>query len=178
MKILGEKIEGANIEEIIIPRGETQIVLRAQAVLDDTEFNDLCPRPKPVVGIGKGGIRIERTDDPGYKANLDAWGEKRVAWLVLKSLEATESLEWETVDYNDQSTWLNYKEELKESGFSDAEQGRILSGVMAANGLSESKVEEARARFLRSREVALAASWSPPAAPGTTPSGGPANGSA
>jgi hypothetical protein len=175
MKLHGVRIEGPNVEEIVIPRGETQIVLRARAVLDDQEFDDLCPRPKPKVMIKKGGQKIEQTDEPSYKAAIDKWGQQRVAWLVLKSLEATEGLEWEQVECDDPKTWTLYQDELKASGFSDAEVARIIAGVMAANGLSESKVEEARQRFLRSREEQSEASSSPEAGPPTTPSGGPAS---
>jgi hypothetical protein len=153
MRLHGVKIEGACVEEIIIPRGDDQIVLRAQAVLDDDEFNDLCPRPKPQVMLMKGGKKVEKTDAPAYREALNTWGEQRVAWLVIKSLEATEGLEWDTVKVDDPSTWLNYRAELKSAGFSDNEQARILAGVMAANGLSETKVAEARERFLASRQL-------------------------
>jgi hypothetical protein len=175
MKLHGVKIEGPNVEEIVIPRGDTQIVFRATAVLDDQEFDDLCPRPKPRVAILKGGKRVEQTDEPTYREALNDWGRRRVAWLVLKSLEATEGLEWETVDYDDPKTWLNYEQELTASGFSDAEVARIINGVMAANGLSEAKVDEARKRFLASREAESAASSSPEGGPPTTPSGAPAS---
>jgi hypothetical protein len=154
MRLHGVKIEGANVEEIVIPRGDDQIVLRAQAVLDNEEFDDLCPRPKPQVLLMKGGKRVEKTDAPAYQQAINTWGEQRVAWLVIKSLEATEGLEWETVKIDDPSTWLNYRSELKASGFSDNEQARILAGVMAANGLNEAKVAEARERFLASQQLA------------------------
>ena len=152
MRIAGREIKGSNVETIIIPRGEKAIVFKAQALLDETVVEALCPRPKPRVSIGKGGKRIERTEEKSYQDALNEWGERRVAWLVLKSLEATEDLEWDTVDLNDPNTWLNYKQELIDAGFSDAERARIIEGVMAANGLSESKVEEARQRFLLSMQ--------------------------
>lgn len=175
MKLHGVKIEGPNVEDIVIPRGDSQIVFRAQAILDDTDFDELCPRPRPKVLVRKGGVKVEQTDEPNYKAAINRWGEQRVAWLVLKSLEATEGLEWETVVYDDPRTWLNYRDELKASGFSDAEVAAIIRGVMAANGLSEEKVEQARQRFLASREEASEASSSPEDGPPTTPSGVPAS---
>ncbi len=175
MKLHGVKIEGPNVEEIVIPRGDGQIVFRAQAVLDDQEFDDLCPRPKPRVMIKKGGVKVEQTEEPNYKAAINKWGEQRVAWLVLRSLEATEGLEWETVVYDDAKTWLNYQTELKASGFSDAEVAAIIRGVMAANGLSEEKVEQARQRFLASREEESELLSSPEDGPPTSPSGVPAS---
>lgn len=153
MRIGGREIKGSNIETIVIPRGDDQIILKAQAVLDDSVVDALCPRPKPRVSIGKGGKRVERVEEQSYQDALNEWGERRVAWLIIKSLEATEDLEWDTVNPDDPSTWLNYKKELLDSGFSDAERARIIEGVMAANGLSESKVEEARQRFLLSMEA-------------------------
>src|ERR1019366_5850700 len=98
MKILGRKSEGPNVEESVIPRGLTQIVLLATAVLDDTEFTTLCPQPKAKILMVKGGKKVEQTNETGYRASMELWARQRIAWLVVKSLEATEGLEWETVN--------------------------------------------------------------------------------
>lgn len=175
MKLHGVKIEGPNVEEIIIPRGDGQIVLLATAVLDHQEFEDLCPRPKPKVVIMKGGKRVEKTEEPGYRKSIEQWAKQHIAWLVLRSLEATEGLEWDTVDMDKPLTWLNYEKELSDSGFTDAEQARIIQGVMAANGLSETKVEEARQRFLALKAAESEASSSPEDEQPITQSGEPAS---
>jgi hypothetical protein len=48
---------------------------------------------------------------------------------------------------------MNYDKELRDSGFSDTEVQRIIIGVMDANCLNDSKLDEAKKRFLRSQEV-------------------------
>ena len=153
MLMHGRKIEGPNEEIIVIPRPEEPIVFTARAVLDMSEFDDLCPRPKPGVRIMRGGERVEETDNPTYKAKLDDYGTKRLQFIVLKSLEATEGLEWETVDLENPHTWGNYEEELKNSGFSEVEVNRIVLGVLNANSLNEAKLEQARKLFLQERQA-------------------------
>ncbi len=176
MRLQGQKIEGPNIEEIIIPRGNDALVFKAQAILSYDEFDALCPRPKAQVSVGKGGKRVERTDAPKYVDAINTWAEQRVAWMILKSLDATPDLIWDTLDLNDPSTWLNYKEEFKSSGFSEAEQVRLITGVMAANGLDEGKVEAARDSFLALRQAELENLSSPTDELSDTPSGVPAKG--
>lgn len=148
MKIRGEIIKGANRETIVIPRGEMSIIFIAEAVLDTTEFNTLCPAPIPRTIIKKGGAKELDTKDAGYKADVEQYNKQLFAWTILKSLEATEGLEWETVRMDDPSTWLAYSDELKASGFSTPEVGRIINGVLIANCLDEAKIEAARNSFL------------------------------
>src|SRR5687768_536985 len=101
MRIKGEKIEGPNEELIIIPRPEKPIVFTARAVLDMKEFDRLCPVPTAPLIRMKNGDRISDTNDPRYVSKLNDHGSKRMAYMVIKSLEATEDLEWETVSLND-----------------------------------------------------------------------------
>lgn len=148
MKIAGKKIEGPNVELIIIPRGESQIVFKAQAVLDFSDFDKLCPAPVAKVKMFPGGKTIQDVESPEYKKELTKYSEKRIAWLYLQSLKSTEGLEWETIDMSNSDTWNNFDSELKSAGFSAIEIMRITSGIMSANSLNETKIEEARNRFL------------------------------
>lgn len=150
MKLNGEKISGKNIEIVVIPRPNRQIVFKCQAV--DETFDDKYPPPEPPIILKPGRVKESNPDDPNYKKAMEEWGEKKVAWLVLKSLEATEDLEWETINKDDINTWLNYKTELKESGFTNIEINHILNGVLIANCLNEAKLEKAREDFLRSMQ--------------------------
>jgi hypothetical protein len=50
-------------------------------------------------------------------------------------------------------TWVKYRDELRESGLSDIEINRVVSGVMRANSLSEFAVEQAMKRFLAGQQV-------------------------
>lgn len=152
MKIGGRQIKGPNIEIIAIPRSEGEdIIFKAQAVLDMVEFNKLCPDPIPKKVMGKGGVLINDPDDKTYNTAVKEHNERRTAWMILKSLEATPDLEWETVKITDVNTWLNYEKELRDAGFSEAELQRILIGVMRANALDDTKIEEARERFLQGK---------------------------
>lgn len=179
MKLHGVKISGPNVETIIIPRGDgAPIVLKAQAVLDMDEFNRLCPMPEAPMKMIKGGARVPNTEDPHFLAAAEDVGKKRIAFMLVKSLEVTPGLEWDTVKLNEPSTWLNYNEELKESGFSDVEVNRIIAGVMAANCLSDDKIDEARQRFLASEEALAATSLSQTAELSSGQSGLPASASA
>jgi hypothetical protein len=149
MKIKGKKIEGPNVEIIPIPRGEKDdIILMARAILDMTPFEKMCPSPKPPMRKIQGGIDVPDLKDKNYQKQVEKYAEKRMAWMVITSLEATEGLEWEKVNASDSSTWLLMRSELKESGFSFIEIERIIAGVVSANALSEAKIEAARDRFL------------------------------
>lgn len=151
MKLNGEKVEGPNVEILVIPRGGNRpdVVFQARAILDSKPFETLCPAPVPPVRIMKGGAREKNFDDPGYKTEMELYNEKRMAWMVIESLKATDGLEWETVKENDHTTWTGFKDELKAAGFSYIEVQRIENCVYAANCLNETKVEEARKSFLR-----------------------------
>lgn len=154
MKINGKKIEGENVELCVIPRGDDEaIVFTAKAVLDMEGFDKLCKAPQPPTKIVKGGMKIEDVEDAGFKKRLDEYGLKRTQYIIIKSLEATEGLQWETVDLSDSSTWSNFESELRSSGFSEIEILRITNAVMTANCLNETKIEQAKKAFLLSRSL-------------------------
>lgn len=149
MKIQGKALKGAFIQTLVLPRGDDKIVFRAQAVLDYTLFDKLCPRPEPAITVMRDGTRKMETADPEYQAMLTVWSERRIAYLVLQSLAATEGLEWETVSLDDPSTWNNYQAELRASGFTEIEIGRIIEIVMDANGMDDAKIKQATKDFLQ-----------------------------
>ena len=148
MKIAGKVLDGPRVETLVIPRGEDEIILKARAVLDFDDFEKLCKPPEPPMLLKRGGEQVPRLDDKDYLKRLDDFASKKTAWMVLKSLEATEGLEWETVKMDDPDTWRNFETELKDAGFSFAEVGLILQTVTTACGLNQSKIEEATKRFL------------------------------
>jgi hypothetical protein len=124
-------------------------------------------------GVGE----IENTEDPIYKAELDAWAKRAMAWRLIKSLSSTPGLEWEKVKLDDATTWEKWDEELTEAGFTDYEKQRIINGVSEANGLDEDKIEIARQRFLVGEAAVNGSTSSPKAEQNSTPSGEPANAS-
>lgn len=151
MKINGIEFKGPNVEIIPIMRNGEAVILKAQAVLDYEEFDKLCQRPQPPSVMLPGGKSSIDLNDKQYVAALLQWQEQRAAWLYLKSLSATEGLEWETIDITKPETWENFDNELR-LAFTDAERMRIINGIMNAQGFDSDKVEEARKRFLASQE--------------------------
>lgn len=154
MKINGVKIEGPNIETIVIPRGddpENALVFKAQSVLDFEEFDAICPRPEPPIKLLRGGKQQPDREAPTFKEAQQIWASRRFAWTILKSLEATPELEWETVDCNKPETWGNYEQELRDAGFNLAELNMIIDGVMTANSMNTEKLDKAREAFLASQ---------------------------
>lgn len=147
MKIGGVEVKGPSEEVLVLPRplGE-DIVIRCKAVLDMSQFEALCPEPKPRSVLVKGGFK-PRDNDPGYLAEVTRHSEKRFAYISLKSLEPSE-IEWETVNMEDPNTWLNWETELRSAGLCSVEIHRIIICIMQANSLDEAKLEEARKSFL------------------------------
>lgn len=149
MKINGKVLSGPEEVLIILPRQGDDIILKARAVLDFTGFEKICPRPKPPKVMRPGGPYVENVESPKYKEELLEWFSRRSEYMILKSLtDANPTLEFETIDIADPSTWGNIEKEFANSGFSEGEIMRISSAVLQANGLDDSKVEEAKERFL------------------------------
>jgi hypothetical protein len=176
MKIGGIEVKGPNEELLVLPRGDQQIVIRARAVLDMETFEKLCPEPKPPGKRTKDGF-VPNPDDPGYKSVLEAYQNKRLAYLVIKTLEPSE-IEWTTVNIDNPSTWTNYMKDLHDGGLSNIEINRVIVCVMQANALDEKKLEEARKLFLRGQVKESEESSGQSTEQVTMPSGEPVNASA
>lgn len=175
MKIHGKKLNGPNVEVKVFPRSEGDIVIKAQAVLDESEFYELCPPPSPPIITKPDGTKRLDIEDEKYNNELRKWSSRKSGWITIKSLEATEGLEWESIDIGDPETWENVTQELKEAGFSTAERNVIHDIISVANGLDQKKIEEATARFLAGQEDKLRGESSPSSGQKSTQSGGPVN---
>lgn len=148
MRIGGVEVKGPAEEVLVLPRLDgNNIVFRAKAVMDMDEFEALCPLPKPPGKLTKDGWQADEKDKT-YQEILHTHGEKRFAYMVVKSLEPSD-IEWETVKPDNPSSWLKWQEELQQAGISSTEINRIIVCVMQANALDESKLKEAREVFLR-----------------------------
>jgi hypothetical protein len=145
MRIGGVKIEGPAEEILVLPRGEQMLVIRARAVNLD-EFDVLCPEPKPPGKLTKDGW-IPDTDNESYRQVINSHNEKRIAYLVVKSLAPSE-IEWDTVEVENPRTWTNYVQDFKAAGLTTIEVNRVVQCVMRANSLDEDKLEQARKVFL------------------------------
>jgi hypothetical protein len=155
MKLNGTKLQGKNFEIIAIPRGDgADIIFKAEAIMSFDEFDEKCPPPKPPMKVLKGGQKEYDWEDSNYRNAFAVYNKRRTGWMILKSLEATEGLEWEMLKPDEPRSWVNWYEELQNSGFSAAEIDRIQVGIMNANCLNELKIEQARQNFLRGQVVA------------------------
>lgn len=159
MKIGGIEVKGPNEVLLVLPREENDIVIKARAVLDMAEFEELCPEPKPPGRQTKGGFEHD-VDDPGYKQQMENHNERQLGYLVVKSLEPSE-IEWDLVDINKPNTYTKWQEDFQAAGLSTIEVNRIMQVVMEANALDESKLEAARQVFLRGQRQAQNTSSGP-----------------
>jgi hypothetical protein len=148
MKYFGKKIQGPNEEIVAIPRPDGDVIFKAQAIMSYERFNQLVPEPKPPKIRKKGGVMLDDFDDANYKLSIQQYGQKKYYFIVVESLKATPGLEWETIDPMNPDTWKNIEKELEESGFNNREIRLIIDGVLRANTIDQTKVDEALQRFL------------------------------
>ncbi len=175
MKLTGHTFDEPAVEYCVLPKGEESVVFRCGPVLDYDEFENLCPMPKPPILIKKGGVRDPDLTDTTYLNQITERGTQRIHYIVLKSLEYTEGLTWDTVELDKPATWGNYEDELKAAFFTVNEINRIQNACFAANSLSEARVEEARSNFFAGLEIQETEESSGPSIePKNTLSGGPA----
>lgn len=147
MKIGGLEVNGVCEEVLILPRLTGNIVIKAHAVVDLSEFEALVPVPTAPGIRTKDGFR-PNTDDPTYQQLLSGYSSQRLSYLVIKSLEPSQ-IEWEEVKLSDPGTWGKWSVELEKAGISAIEVNRIMTCVLQANSLDEEKLKLAREVFLR-----------------------------
>lgn len=147
MKIGGIEIKGPNEAILVLPRSGQNIVFRAQAILDFSEFNSLCPEPQPPVKTTPKGT-VADIQNPGFVVARVEYDRRKTAWMVIKSLTPS-NIEWDTVDPQSPGTWINYHTDLEEAGFCSTEIARIVDLVAEANCLDEEKLKWAREAFLQ-----------------------------
>jgi len=152
MKIQGMTIDGPAIETVVIPRGDKEIVFKAQAILDYEDFYKMCPVPEAPEVLKPGGETYRNVEDKTFKEAVTVWASRKTDWMIIKSLAATDALEWDTVVMEDPETWGNWKEELAQV-FTDGEIATLINTVFDVCGLNQKKIEEATKRFLAGQEA-------------------------
>lgn len=146
MKIGGVELKGPNIEILVIPRPDGDIVIKAQTVRNFKEFEALVSVPQAPGVRTKDGFKRD-TKDPNFKSDTKRYEDLKFAYMVIKSIEPSE-IEWQKTDISKPSTWLGWDEELQEAGLSEVETNKITVTVLAANSLDERKMQAARDSFL------------------------------
>jgi len=149
MRYKGKKVEGRNTELLVLrrPNGEV-MAFKCEAVADYTEFEKICPSPEPPEVLKPGGVRERSVKDPKFVKALGEWAERKTDYTVLKSLDASPDIEWDTIDMADPTTWGNYRKEMTDSGFTEIEIARLITTVGVANCMDDSMLEAAREDFL------------------------------
>jgi hypothetical protein len=159
-------------EFLVLPRGEKQVVFRARGVPNYDEFDALCPEPTAPMINRAGQGWVPNKEEPGYKDMMKTYAEKKMSWLVIKSLEPSD-IEWDKVSLDDPSTWLEWDQEFIKNGFTMVECNRIQHLAFEANCLDEGKLEKALAAFLLGQEPVPSEYSGQSIAPKTSPSGEP-----
>lgn len=157
---------------LVLPRGEQELVFRACAVKSMDVFETLCPLPAPPGKMTRDGW-VPTENDPTYTQVRAEWGQKRLGYMVMKSLEPSQ-IEWDTVKEDDPRTWKNWSKDLINGGLGDNECHRVLNLVLEANCLDETKLKKAREVFLLGQESKAAFSGRQAELPNTQ-SGAPVN---
>lgn len=175
MKIGGVQVTEPVDEYLVLDRGGDRLVFVIKALKNMEEFDALAPRPKAPVRHTKDGI-VEETDNPSYQSILMAYSQRRIAYMVIRSLEKS-NIEWDTVDPQNPKTWANWISDFENAGLTGAEVNAILNKVLEVNMLSEKRLKESRESFLRGQAMARLASSGLPTEQESSQSGEPANAS-
>lgn len=148
MKVNGIKMEGPRIVELcFLINGGSAVQFRFRPLRDNEDFELTMPKPTPPVRVAPGGVKHFNTEDKSYKKALAAWVEYKLDWELLKSIDATEGLEWETVDPAKAETWKNWRDEVTKN-FGAAVTNKLFGGYMEAQYITEEGMEKARNAFL------------------------------
>lgn len=175
MKIAGVDPKTLSPEyTLVLPRGEDAIVFKACGLSDFEEFHKFVPEPIPPKKMTRDGL-IADTNNPNYKNDMEIYAKRRLAYMIVKSLEPS-GIEWETVNPDDPGSWTNWEQDFKNAGFTLIEIGRITGLVLEANCLDEAKLKQAREVFLRGPLPESGGTSGLTIAPASTPSGEPVKG--
>ena len=181
MKLFGQSVLGPNVDHVVFPRADYDIIITARAILDDGPFYERCPKPKaPKIHKPGNAEWTEDFTDPDFRKSVENWASQRTAWTILESLKATpvENLEWEDVKYDQPHTWTLWQAEMKKAFFTENEIIQVMNLVWSVNGMSQDRLDEARLRFLAGQARPFKAPLSLKDEQQSIPSGEPANASA
>jgi hypothetical protein len=148
MKINGLTVTKPEPKVLVIPLGDQKYVLHAQYVENTKEFDEFYPEPLAPEEIKADGTRFRDFNDKTYREKIDKRIRAKYDWFYIKSLEATEGLEWDTVDMTNPETFNNWRKDLLDAGMPVTFMARIIDMVNEVNGFDVSKLDEATESFL------------------------------
>ena len=148
MKIHGQRPAPPKPEVVVIPRESGEIVFTCKPVFDFSPFEKMCPPPKPPLIRHASGEKVHDINDPKFEEQLIDRSKKRTAWMIIKSLEDTEGLEWENVKLNKPSTFESVYDELRDASFSQVEINYLVTKIMSVSSMDEERLEQARKNFI------------------------------
>lgn len=176
MKIKGQQVSPPKPVEFIIYREDEQgkpanLTFLCGAVLDYAEFEKLCPAPKaPLRTDIKTGEQTRDVTHKRFRIDNELYADRRINYMIIKSISATPDFEWELVKLNDPNTWDKYEEELR-SCLTPAEATLLVNAAIEANSPSKNRRKEALENFTVSADQAPSVTGSQAEEPIATPSG-------
>lgn len=180
MKIKGQQVSPPKPVEFVIYREDAEgnpanITFLCGAVLDYSEFEKLCPVPKaPLRTDIKTGEQTRDTNHKRFRIDNDLYADRRINYMIIKSISATPDLEWDTVKLDDPETWKNYESELR-TFLTPAETTLLVNAAIEANSPSKNRRKEALENFTALGDQVQLEIGSQVEEPTTTPSGDAVN---
>lgn len=175
MKVNGIQVQGPRIVSLHIPIGDEAVAefkFRPLFSDDSDNFEKVMPKPEPKLLVKPGGQKLYDTEDKVYRKNLENWSTYKTHWEFLRSLSATDGLEWSKVKSDEPETWKLWEDEISEI-FGKNTAVVFWNKFVEANILTEDTMERARLRFLASKVQMLSESLSQTLGQQNTESGGP-----
>ena len=155
MKINGITVTTPKPSVLVLPHNGRDLIIKARYVTNQEldELDKILPEPKPptkqvVDSNGKLGPAIPDLTNEKYQEQLTKYHSQRMAWVYIKSLEATENMEWDTVNINDPETWENWHTDLERSGLPASYTIHISRLVTDTQGWNSERIDEATQNFL------------------------------
>lgn len=148
MKFFNEPVDTDIHDYVVLPRPKKNLVFKVVPTTSFEDFDTLCQLPTPGFIQRPGKAAEPDYDAPSYKTKKMDYLSKRMSFIILKSLEQTEGLTWDTIDMEKPETWENYMTEFKDAGLNDAEIRLVVQACLQINGLDDTKIKEAREAFL------------------------------
>lgn len=155
------KIKGKDFSTLSKPRtiaiptenGEPLTLLYAP-VLNFSEFEDKYPEPQPPVITKPDGTQETKYDHEAYNKAHSEWAKQQTEWMIWKSLQANDGIEWEGVDESKPETFLNVRKELARD-FGNGFVSVLLNKIIDASNLRSDMIDIATKDFLATGAVGV-----------------------